>query len=419
MAAKTYRESAQATTRYLLTRANGVIHTDKQFPYSSVWSNSVTYGTNVPNWRQRLKDGLPATTTLVGTRSTVRVEPGLFRYRINSATGTALKDGVATGNMELSIDPAGNPSNVDTTKADSEALGKFAKRILKAHTTFQGGVFIGELGQTLRMIKNPALGLRRLVTDFHELAKRIRATRRIGNLASHIRQVEKNLGDAYLEWQFGVKPLASDLESLCKALARQSVHRQVGVQRISAKGSTRSNVTEQIGYDIAVNSGFKFRTRVVTVGTAEVVYRGGVRLEAIDPKTLDPALFGFTPEQFLPTAWELLPWSFLIDYFVNIDDIIAGWSTLTSRLAWSVKTTRQSYERTGYAETDNSIAPGTFLSCAPAKVIANTTSVDRQPYSGTYVPGLTFSIPSFGDRKWLNIAALIASRGNDRKWYFN
>jgi len=43
-------------------------------------------------------------------------------------------------------------------------------------------------------------------------------------------------------------------------------------------------------------------------------------------------LFGFQPSEFLPTAWELLPWSFLADYFSNIGDCLTAWSTVTDKV---------------------------------------------------------------------------------------
>jgi hypothetical protein len=155
-----------------------------------------------------------------------------------------------------------------------------------------------------------------------------------------------------------------------------------------------------------------------------VIYRGAVRVEPKDPKEMDPALFGFSPEQFLPTAWELLPYSFLIDYFTNIGDIIYGWSTLTADLAWCNRTSRKWFERTVICNSDLSFAKTlipdmTVVTGTPSKSVVTKTSVSRAEYNGTLIPDFTFELPSFGSLRWLNIAALIASRGNDRKWSYD
>lgn len=313
--------------------------------------------------------------------------------------------------------PAGNPSNISDAKANAEALGKFAQRILQARTALQGGVVVGELMQTLQMLKNPAQGLRRLVDDWGYAARRIRSTRRVTSLPFHTRTVAQNLADAWLEYSFGWKPLLHDIRDGCRALNTQYAGRPLHVRRITGKATTNGE-----GYDdnstINQNSLMIWRGRVRSVGSCTVIYRGAVRVEAVDPHEMDPALFGFTPSQFLPTAWELIPYSFLIDYFTNIGDIVAGWSTLFANLAWCNRTVRKSYEEIRTADTDKTLSSA-FLSCSPAIVTTSKTSVVRAKYSGTTVPDLTFTIPSLESKKWLNIAALIASRKSDRSWHYD
>jgi hypothetical protein len=133
---------------------------------------------------------------------------------------------------------------------------------------------------------------------------------------------------------------------------------------------------------------------------------------------MDAALFGFSPEQFLPTAWELVPYSFLIDYFTNIGDIIAGWSSLLVPLKWANKTTRKTNEVTRVAMSDKSLTAN-FQSGTPAIVVGRNTYVVRAKYSGTTVPDFDLRVPSLGSQRWLNIAALIASRKSDRSWVFD
>jgi hypothetical protein len=152
-----------------------------------------------------------------------------------------------------------------------------------------------------------------------------------------------------------------------------------------------------------------------------VIYRGAVRVEARDPRVMDPALFGFDLQSFLPTVWELVPYSFLIDYFSNISDVVLGWSHLFTKLAWSNRTVRQWIEVTsrsydhpgwqGYAPYSATYVPATF--------VGTKTSVSRRAYSGTFVPEVTLKVPSLGSLRWLNIAALVASRKSDRSWRYD
>lgn len=381
----------------------------------ATWVNSVTLGENLKGWRQLLRDGENATTSLTGVLSSVRYQSGRIEWR--SPIGV-VRQSVLGGGCGLSVSLPSDPNSLNLSSSDSEALGKFVSKVVSARAALQGGVFIGELGQTLRMIRNPAQGLRRLVTDWQTEARLIRQGHRVGSLASRMRRVAQNLGDAWLEHAFGWKPLLNDIDGGCKALAESYVGRPLSTRRITASAETKSSVTDT---SAIYGGGLAFwRVRERLTGTTMVIYRGALRIEARDPKTMDPALFGFSPEQFLPTAWELVPYSFLIDYFTNIGDIINGWSSLLVPLKWCNRTTRKYYQALRIADCNKDITNGWALqSCKPATVIATTTRVSRAKYNGTTVPDFHFRMPGSGSLRWLNLAALIASRGNDRSWTFD
>jgi hypothetical protein len=47
------------------------------------------------------------------------------------------------------------------------------------------------------------------------------------------------------------------------------------------------------------------------------------------------------PSKFLPTAWDLLPWSWMADFFTNVGDIIRGLSFVSGNLCWIEETHHQ------------------------------------------------------------------------------
>jgi hypothetical protein len=133
---------------------------------------------------------------------------------------------------------------------------------------------------------------------------------------------------------------------------------------------------------------------------------------------MDPALIGFDLSSWAPTVWELIPYSFLIDYFSNIGDVIVGWSNLGIQLSWCNRTSRKTIEYTDQTVPHPNWG-GYAVSHAPAKYFCAKRSVSRATYTGTLVPDVDFEIPDLGSKKWLNIAALIASRNADRKWFYD
>jgi hypothetical protein len=418
MPSKAYLKSATGHRSWKVTLNTGASYyplgVESQSAKSNTWTNSVTYGDNVPGYRQLIRDGENATTALSGQRSRVRVENGTLSFSATAGVERKALLGGFCGNM--SLDPPGTPSGLNEAKADTEALGRFAVRVVNARSSIQGGVFVGELGQTLRMIKSPAQGLRRLVDDWRGTAIRLRRARNFLPLNVRKRTVAQDLADSWLEYAFGWKPLINDIKSGCEALDKLAVGRSGGTIRCTGTASTTVSVSDSSSIH---GSGIALWTESLrTVGTTMVIYRGAVRVEASNPKTMDTSLFGFSPEQFVPTAWELIPYSFLIDYFTNIGDIIYGWSSLLANVAWCNRTVRKTYETTRTTSSSKQVTSN-FQSCVPAKVIGETTSVLRAKYIGTRVPDFTFQVPSLGSMRWLNIAALIASRGSDRKWSYD
>jgi hypothetical protein len=390
---------------------------------SSKWTNTVTFGDNVPDWRKNLRDGIDATTTMDGSQIVARYTPGYSRYwrPKTSLTSPLIYLSEVSGSHQINmVPPTGDPSGIDSSKSNSQALGKFARRISEVNMAFNGGVFLGELTQTLQTIKNPAKGLRNLVDNWGTTARRIRGSR-VYPLAFRKQKVAEALADSWLEVQFGWRPLLRDIDDGCRALAVINGGRSSSTQRITAHGKSEANVTHTLGgggESLAVWS-----TETVAKDVCKVIFRGAMRVEAVDPRTMDPKLLGFNPENFLPTAWELIPYSFLIDYFTNIGDIINGWSHLLTRLAWCNRTEikekhieSSSWSNLKLVKDGSSVATG--MSITPAKSVFVKRRVLRAKYTGTYVPSFQLEVPRIGSLKWLNIAALIASRNGDRSWSY-
>jgi hypothetical protein len=130
--------------------------------------------------------------------------------------------------------------------------------------------------------------------------------------------------------------------------------------------------------------------------------------------------WGFSPDNFVPTIYNLIPWSFLVDYFSNIGDVIDAMSIRNVGLAWGCKTTRQQVDwRIDYAQpvavaTDpnffKDIRVETFTRKDP---VSKATVFSRERISDVTVgvTDISFRIPGVDNpRKWLNIAALASLR---------
>lgn len=136
---------------------------------------------------------------------------------------------------------------------------------------------------------------------FHHAAKALRTP--VPSRVSHKKALSQNI----LEFEYGLKPLISDLQSSLGVMT-SDVH----PRRIIG----RSNDYIQV---VTVNSGFGYFEKTVSKGKV------GVRIYA-DVKILNPNLFlGQQLGLFdLALPWKLMPFSFIVDWFVNVEQVVSS-----------------------------------------------------------------------------------------------
>lgn len=227
-------------------------------------------------------------------------------------------------------------------------------------------------------------------------------------------EIHSLLGSLWLEWQFGWAPLISDIDQAAAALADliQPMSRS-GIIRVSGNGSeSLSNVSEgfspaQVGGYALDFPGVRLNTTVEVREEIRVQYTGGVRMTANDGST-DFAMrsLGLELEGFAPTLYELTPWSFLLDYFSNIGDVINSLSQPTPSFVFLNKTTKitKSVIRSGSIDTSNAwnySGGGSAGSATTSHILFSRRTQVALPM---LQPELKFPPVS---KKWINMFALM------------
>lgn len=286
-------------------------------------------------YRRKLRSGINATTAMVGSTSTTSFDSVI--WRIDYYNKFAKKNEWQQVESELAayrsrgqlVPPAGPTSSL-SNKVVAEALGKFQSRVQGANTQLMGLVELAELKKTLQLIKRPASSIRDALGDYlDDIARNVRRRR----LAS----VPKIIAGTWLEYEFGIKNLAyavSDADDARLAIAN---HDKFAIVQARAENSEQWSHSFEPGYSAEASIYYdRHRSSGVTVSQR---YLGAVR-RSDEPIQRSLRAFGLWPDQFVPSVVELMPYTWLADYFLNVSDILNGGFMSTSLLSWSVSTKR-------------------------------------------------------------------------------
>jgi hypothetical protein len=263
---------------------------------------------------------------------------------------------------------------------------------------------LGEMGKTASSVMR--------ITDamlgqlFH-WKRNIRRARNAGP-----RRYAAGISDAYLEWKFGWDPLAKDVRALMNDFKNDYFEStEVRATGRSVPTSSSNTYTESLSianYEVTVTSLLECTVRYIAELSLERTGAGGL-VERL----------GLSPNNFVPTIYNLLPWTYMIDYFSNIGNIVNAVGFPTARIRWCNRTIRNSNITKIYAGANlRAVAnPGTRVNyvAVPQTTTWTTTGFQR---SGVHHPSfpsdVQFKMPSvfteLGRRQWRNVAAVIANR---------
>lgn len=386
---------------------------------SEAWNDTVS-GYRNSRWRAQVKRHLGATTQLSGNKQQCIGRHQGHAY-IDYQSSTANPDHTIRdyqGRLYLASTFA-PPTSLTTDEAYNAATVEFYEQAREQIRKLQSGVVIGELRETLMMIRNPAKALRRRIDEYVFLArKRAKGVRAISDPASRRRQLDRAISNTWLEAQFGMRPLVGDVQAGAEALA-ESINRFKGQY-----GFAYGFGVEQafLGADSDIlqipapngNTDIRYLFNYRSTAVATVRIKGQVALEFDNPLLMRTDLFGFSWSEFIPTVWELIPYSFLVDYFTNIGGVLSSWTFPRNRIKWANNSSHISRfkEVTGWM-----VNPNTYKG-PPAKVHhwhgdyinfkSDATRTERWASVPGY-PSITFQIPGLS-LKWLNILGLARVR---------
>lgn len=373
---------------------NGVV-----LPYATISTQVHSrVGHDDPMWQSKIKAGQGATNLLTAYRNTSTYVKSEASMIAKTGTNKGKTQYTSTGHPFPST-----PTVVDSTlvaKASDEATTRLLKKIQQEAHKFSGTTFLGELRDTARMLKSPA----------ESLADKL--NQHVKNLSQRKPKVKskdwhKVIADTWLEGVFGWAPLLGDIASIAEASLEK--FEKPRIKRLSGFGEREASVHSVLRYTtgyagvtyVVDKEDYESGTVIVTAGYRTDVDRSNTGLERV----IASSGIG-TWRDAVPAAWELLPWSFLVDYFSNIGDAINVACVSTANVAWSNRTQIVDRKRIlkGITHEIDSALYSTVMN-VPGRSSSRYRTVNRDAAS-IALPRLRFELPK-SNIKLANVAALL------------
>jgi len=213
------------------------------------------------------------------------------------------------------------------------------------------------------------------------------------------------VGGTWLEFAFGWTPLIKDIDDGITALYTSDVVKPLfemarGFGMVEEGSIFDSHVSSILPNTTLRGETWEERRKIVKLYGIHRSFGNGVD---------NLHHYGFRPSEFVPTIWELIPYSFLVDYFTNIGKILESWSYRFIQPSFLTKTVVDEKERylrnftwsraniAGWTEETSTFQPGTYRVCN--RVVGRTPSIPLStPSLELKVPGRWF--------QWANLGAL-------------
>lgn len=388
---------------------------------SSLFWDDTFNGVKNPRWKEQVRAHINATTSANGLRITVEEVLGRAFSRVHLVS---LNNGWSSPPATIKIEGSLNFPSVyalDSGKMSetlSVAGGRFYSKCFDAVYRNNIAESAAEYKETVKAVQHRGTQLFRTFPRYVETLitgvsrfKRVPIKHRKASIA-------KFVSDTYLEYNLGWRPAISDIGKIIDELA--STERLLNVDEITASAVSDPASAFESTHTVS-ESALTVTCHKVGKAFSSVRYVGAVVLERSYGVGKLQGNFGLTLENFGPTLYNVIPLSFVADYFSNLGQVVNSICFLNSRLGWVCQTKRNE------SEVITSSVSASYSQTPPAGTVLIKEALELSPYTSRVrqvsffrvgvgappVPNLVFHLPN-RTNQWATIGALLT--GRIRKW---
>lgn len=368
-------------------------------------NDTVTYGDNHPGWASRIRSHVSATTALEGVSYRSNAPEAHDGYSsiklVNSNNGSEVNAEIRGCLHYLELATISDPSANFIASVKNKVIQDTNSKVRQAHKSLQGLVSLGEMGQSVRMVNRMGRDIfgktQSYLRDLNKIAGRLTP-----------QNIMRTVNERWLEYRFGVRPLVSDIGGFIDACYQNRYGRPPRVLIRSSATSMEKNPPTRGSFGVHWHL---IESSVEKQKIYGYKLYGCIGLDDLGSPPPFRQEFGLTLDEFVPTLWELIPYSFLVDYVSNIGAIIDAYSLNKSSIRWLafgelkenktiVSSTHSPSHDPIYKLTSRIAHPCTPLWRSYRRVQRGVASP-----SSHLIPSLEFRVPG-SSTQWLNIGAL-------------
>lgn len=223
------------------------------------------------------------------------------------------------------------------TASWNKAWSKFISELKPAQAEL--GACIGERKQSMEMVASRATQLARFTGAVAKLRFKDASAILFPNARDArrgFRPASKRASDAFLEYQFGWAPLVGDVVNAVKTL-----NSGIPTATVRGRGSVKGLVED--GSQLTGPDNLRIDEVVETKWSSSHSIRATVRVT--NPDLALANQLGLLNPAFV--AWEVIPYSFIVDYFVNVGEYLNGFTDL---LGFTLEDTTWTWKATAHSD---------------------------------------------------------------------